>query len=131
VWEDVSDQESSTGDQTAEQDEYIAALTQLHSLSTRRLMLSQKLSTYRTLLTLLEPYRQPRENIQPNLVNRDASLASELAKSRTLAIRVAGRVQEKFGESRQEEDAERHEDDAMEDTVDDGEKLKSIMAAWW
>ncbi|KAF2817706.1 uncharacterized protein BDZ99DRAFT_375093 [Mytilinidion resinicola] len=131
TWEEASsDQESSTGDGATYQERYLAAITQLQSLSAQRQMLSQKLSTYRALITLLEPYRKPQESIQPNLVTRDALLGTELAKTRTLAIRVAGRVQERFGESRGVDETEDHEHEAMEDVLDDSEKLKGIMAGW-
>jgi hypothetical protein len=85
-------------DSSITQDEYLSSVSRLEALSAHRLALQNKLTTYRTLLSLLEPYREPKENIQPNLVWKDAPLAPELMKTRTLAIRVAGRVSERFGD---------------------------------
>lgn len=102
------------------------AVARLQGLSARRLTLQQKLNTYRTLLSLLEPYRDPQENIQPNLVGRDAPLAPELAKTRTLAIRVAGRIGEKYGDI-----IDAGEADDVEMVEDDGNtKVKNVLASW-
>lgn len=85
-------------DASISQDTYLSSVSRLQELSARRQALQNKLSTYRTLLTLLEPYRRPKEDVQPNLVWKDTPLAPELMKMRTLAIRVAGRVSERFGD---------------------------------
>lgn len=114
-----------------DQDDYTAALARLQDLSAQRLSLQTKLSTYRTLLALLEPYRKPKENIQPNLVWRDAPLAPELAKTRTLAIRVAGRVGERFADVQvpATADDEGHVD--MLSLQGQGKKkLDAILAGW-
>jgi hypothetical protein len=98
-WDTSADPPStSSAANEIDQDDYLDALTRLQDLSAKRLTLQQKLNTYRTLLSLLEPYNKPKENIQPNLVWKDAPLAPELAKARTLTIRVIGRVGEKFGD---------------------------------
>ena len=103
------------------------AMTRLQDLAARRLTMQQKLNTYRTLLSLLEPYRNPQENIQPNLITRDAPVAPELTKMRTLAIRVAGRIGEKFKDaqvpSTEEEDVDMAE-------VNGNDKLDKILATW-
>lgn len=109
-----------------DQDMYIHAAARLQDLSAQRLTLQQKLNTYRTLLSLLEPYRKPQENIQPNLVGKDAPLAPELAKTRTLAIRVAGRIGEKYGDVQVPSTAE----DADIEMMDDNVKLQKILAGW-
>jgi hypothetical protein len=102
------------------------AVVRLQDLTAQRLTLQQKLNTYRTLLSLLEPYRKPQETIQPNLVGRDAPLAVELAQTRTLAIRVAGRISEKSGEV-----LSNVEEVDMEMLQDDGKrKLEDILASW-
>lgn len=43
---------------------------------------------------LLEPFREPQKNIQPNLVTRDGELVQELDKMRMLVARVGGRVEQ-------------------------------------
>ncbi|KAJ4321934.1 hypothetical protein N0V94_002646 [Neodidymelliopsis sp. IMI 364377] len=115
---------------TTTQDDYTSALTRLQSLSAQRLTLQNKLATYRTLLSLLEPYRAPKENIQPNLVGRDAPLAPELLKTRTLAIRVAGRVGEKLGNVQVPATAEEEEVDFVGLGGRSGDKVRKVLDAW-
>ncbi|KAH6625148.1 kinetochore Sim4 complex subunit Fta4 [Boeremia exigua] len=128
VWDTSSD---STTSRDVDQDDYTAALARLQDLSAQRLSLQTKLTTYRTLLSLLEPYRKPKENIQPNLVWRDAPLAPELAKTRTLAIRVAGRVGEKLGDVQVPATADEDGDVDMLALKGQGKKkLDAILAGW-
>jgi hypothetical protein len=128
VWDTSADPTSS---RDISQDDYTTALARLQDLSAQRLALQTKLSTYRTLLTLLEPYRKPKENIQPNLVWRDAPLAPELAKMRTLAIRVAGRVGERFGDVQVPATADEEGDVDMVELQGSGKKkLDAILAGW-
>jgi hypothetical protein len=67
-------------------------------------------------------------------VGRDALLAIELGKTRTLAIRVAGRVQERWGDEkgtdiRVDEDEEGDGEVVM--IKDEGRrKLEEIMRGW-
>jgi hypothetical protein len=113
------------------QDEYLTSVSRLQELSARRQTLQNKLDTYRTLLSLLEPYRKPKENIQPNLVWKDAPLAPELAKTRTLAIRVAARVEERFGDVQVPAAAEDEEDIDMEGLGNEGrQKVDRVLASW-
>ncbi|PSN66117.1 hypothetical protein BS50DRAFT_588883 [Corynespora cassiicola Philippines] len=126
IWDTSTDRPSAADDKEIDQDDYTEAVARLQDLSARRLTLQQKLNTYKTLLELLEPYRNPKENIQPNLVWRDSPLAPELAKTRTLAIRVAGRVEEKFAN-------ESFVNEGEEDVIieEDGKaKLDRILATW-
>jgi hypothetical protein len=128
IWDTSADLTSSS-ERSVDQDDYTSAIAHLQGLSAQRLMLQNKLNTYRTLLSLLEPYRKPKESIQPNLVWREAPLAPELAKTRTLAIRVAGRVSEKYGDVQVPATAE--EDMDMSGLEDDGKKkLDKILAGW-
>lgn len=128
VWDTSADPASS---RDVDHDDYTTALARLQDLSAQRLALQNKLSTYQTLLTLLEPYRKPKENIQPNLVWRDAPLAPELLKTRTLAIRVAGRVEEKFGNVQVPATADDDEDVDMTSLQDQSRvKLDRILAGW-
>lgn len=129
LWDTSADSTSSD----VSQDEYTTALARLQDLSAQRLALQTKLSTYRTLLTLLEPYRKPKENIQPNLVWRDAPLAPELAKTRTLAIRVAGRVGERFGDAGDVQvpaTAEEEDVDMLGLQEQHKKKLDAVLAGW-
>jgi hypothetical protein len=52
------------------------------------------LARYKQLQTLLEPFANAQENIQPNLVTRDGELGKELERMRILLARVTGRVKE-------------------------------------
>jgi hypothetical protein len=113
------------------QDEYLTSVSRLQDLAARRQMLQNKLNTYRTLLSLLEPYRKPKENIQPNLVWKDSPLAPELMKTRTLAIRVAGRVGEKFGDVQVPATAESDEDVDMDELQNEGKrKVDRVLDSW-
>ncbi|KAF2658691.1 hypothetical protein K491DRAFT_592622 [Lophiostoma macrostomum CBS 122681] len=127
TWELSADHPVVSESENVDQDAYMNAASRVQDLSTRRLTLQQKLNTYQTLLSLLEPFRKPQENIQPNLVTRDAPLGPEMAKTRTLAIRVAGRVSEKFGDVRVPSTEE--EDIDMGDT-DSNAKLQKILSTW-
>lgn len=75
----------------------------------------------------MEPYRNPKTNVQPNLVWKEAPLAAELARTRTLAIRVAGRVGERFGDVEVPATA----DDSDVEMEEDGkDKVKKVLASW-
>lgn len=127
VWDTSADPHSSHNNDNVDQDTYMTSVARLQDLSARRLTLQQRLNTYRILLSLLEPYRRPKENIQPNLVWRESPLAPELVKTRTLAIRVAGRVSEKFGDIQVPATME-EEHIEMED--DSNAKLDRILVGW-
>lgn len=128
---DTSDEPSSSRSGDVTQDDYLASLSRLQDLASRRQMLENKLNTTRTLLSLLEPYRDPKENIQPNLVWKDSPLAPELAKMRTLAIRVAGRVDERFGDVQVPATAEDDGDVDMEELQNEGKsKVDRVLDSW-
>jgi hypothetical protein len=71
---------------------FATSVTQLQSLQAKRKEVQKKLDALRHFQALLEPIRDPQANVQPNLVTRDGALAEELGRSKTLGIRVAGRV---------------------------------------
>lgn len=128
---DTSDEPSSSRSADVTQDDYLASLLRLQDLAARRQMLQNKANTYRTLLELLGPYRKPKENIQPNLVWKDSPLAPELGKMRTLAIRVAGRVGEKYGDIQVPATAEDEDDVDMEDLQNEGKrKVDKVLDTW-
>lgn len=129
VWPAVSQ------DSDVDQDDYLQALSRLQSLSARRQALQNRLNSYHTLLTLLEPYHKPKENIQPNLVWKESPLAPDLAKARSLAIRVAGRVGERWMDVQVPAAAEEDENDR--EVIDMGAlrserqvKVDRILADW-
>jgi hypothetical protein len=130
VWDTSADPASSRNNDITQGD-YLASVARLQDLSARHQMLQNKLSTRRTLLSLLEPYRKPKESIQPNLVWKDSPLAPELMKMRTLSIRVAGRLGERFGDVQVPATAEDEEDVDMDDVQDVGKKkVDSVLANW-
>jgi hypothetical protein len=64
------------------------------------------------------------------LVWKDSPLAPELARTRTLAIRVAGRVEERFGDVHVPATAD-DEDVDMEDLQNESKrKVESVLANW-
>jgi hypothetical protein len=131
LWDTSADATPRSGD--VDQDDYLASVSRLQELSAQRQMLQNKLNTYKTLLSLLEPYRKPKENIQPNLVWKDSPLAPELMKTRTLAIRVAGRVGERFGDIQVPATAEDEDDEDvdMDGLQDVGKrKVEKVLAGW-
>jgi Kinetochore complex Fta4 of Sim4 subunit, or CENP-50 len=73
---------------------YKTIYDRLKSLAERRDQQQQRLARYKELQTLLEPFTNAQENIQPNLVTRDGELGKELEKMRILLARVTGRVME-------------------------------------
>lgn len=130
LW-DTSTTPSSSRSNNISQDDYLASMSRLQDLSAHRQTLQNKLNTYRALLSLLEPYRQPKENIQPNLVWKDSPLVPELSKTRTLAIRVAGRVDERFGGVEVPATMDEDEGIDMDDLQNDRKrKVDKVLEDW-
>lgn len=73
-------------------DELRLQIQSLQELQSRRAEAKKKLASYRHLQSMMKPFKDPQNSIQPNLVTRDGPLANELAKSKALGIRVAGRL---------------------------------------
>ncbi|KAE8148941.1 kinetochore complex Fta4 of Sim4 subunit, or CENP-50-domain-containing protein [Aspergillus avenaceus] len=73
--------------------EYQELREQLVMLDRQRQQRRRRLDQLRQLQHLLQPFREPQENIQPNLITRDGELVQELEKMRMLVARVGGRVQ--------------------------------------
>lgn len=69
----------------------------------------------------MEPFKDPQNSIQPNLVTRDGPLADEMTKSKALGIRVAGRLA-----GMEEPDGGGDDDDFM---MDENEKLAAVLGA--
>ena len=66
----------------------------LAALCKRRDEQRQRLVEYQHLQSLLRPFDNAQENIQPNLVTKDGELGKELDRTRILLARVSGRVAE-------------------------------------
>ena len=71
---------------------YESLYQRLVALDARRQAQQKRLAQYKQLEALLEPLKNPQENIQPNLVTRDGELIQEIDKMRILMSRVASRV---------------------------------------
>ncbi|GMF69667.1 unnamed protein product [Aspergillus oryzae] len=65
----------------------------LVTLDNQRQQRRRRLEQLRRLQRLLEPFQEPQQNIQPNLITRDGELVQELEKMRMLVARVGGRIQ--------------------------------------
>lgn len=61
----------------------------LVALSAERQALRRKSAQYKHLQQLLEPFKDPQVNVQPNLVTKDGELGKELDRMRVLIARVA------------------------------------------
>jgi hypothetical protein len=101
-------------------DDFKAKVTRLQELKTRHSAAEKKLEALRQFQEFIEPIKDPQNTIQPNLATRDGALAAELARSKTLGIRVAGRVVGIDNSPDENED----EDVVM---VDQQEKVRSVL----
>ena len=94
---DRTREDADTVDETASAEQaahYASLLSQLQTLTARRDAARQTLQRYQQLHTLLEPYENPQQRIQPNLVTKDGELARELERMRALLARVTARMGE-------------------------------------
>jgi hypothetical protein len=89
-------------------------------LAKQRDQQQQRLGRYKQLQTLLEPFTNAQENVQPNLVTRDGELGRELEKMRILLARVTGRISEMKGHG-----LVSHSDGTT--AVSDEQKLAAVM----
>jgi hypothetical protein len=71
---------------------YEDLLGRLEQLAQKRTPMKQKLELYKHAKKQLECLNDPQNIVQPHIVTKDGPLAEELAKSKMLSIRVAGRV---------------------------------------
>ena len=67
----------------------------LVGLDSQRQQRQRRLDQLQQLQRLLEPFAEPQQNIQPNLITRDGELVQELEKMRMLVARVGGRIGQK------------------------------------
>ncbi|KAJ5676983.1 uncharacterized protein N7477_002616 [Penicillium maclennaniae] len=78
----------------------------LASLNQQRQQRQRRLDQLRHLERLIEPFKDPQMDIQPNLVTRDGELIQELAKMRMLVARVGGRIAQQKRSNNIQEDQE-------------------------
>ncbi|KAF2426271.1 hypothetical protein EJ08DRAFT_638083 [Tothia fuscella] len=97
---------------------------QLQKLASQRAAAQKKLNALRDFQKLIEPIRNAGETVQPNLVTRDGALAEELARSRRLGIRVAGRV---AGLRGGDLEGVGEDGDGHVVMVDEGEKVRRVL----
>ncbi|KAJ5771296.1 uncharacterized protein N7511_003347 [Penicillium nucicola] len=64
----------------------------LASLDSQRQQRQRRLDQLQNLQRLLEPFKDPLKDIQPNLITKDGELVQELEKMRMLVARVGGRI---------------------------------------
>ena len=64
----------------------------LASLDSQRRQRQRRLDQLQHLRRLLEPFKEPEKDIQPNLITKDGELIQELEKMRMLVARVGGRI---------------------------------------
>jgi hypothetical protein len=82
----------------------------------------QKLAQYRKLGGLVEPFRDPQVNVQPNLVTKDGELKTELDRMRVLIAKVASGLQGSEGAGATIAEEEGRRERSAE------EKLAAVMA---
>ncbi|EEH06251.1 conserved hypothetical protein [Histoplasma capsulatum G186AR] len=73
-------------------DRYEQLRLRLLELDKQRKKQQERLTQYRLLRELLEPFKDPQMNIQPNLVTRDSPLGQEIDRMRMLVAKVTSRV---------------------------------------
>ncbi|OKL64651.1 hypothetical protein UA08_00794 [Talaromyces atroroseus] len=75
-----------------DKERYKALHERLIALDNRRQAQQKRLAQYKQLEFLLEPFKNPHDNIQPNLITKDGEIVREIDKMRMLVARVAGRI---------------------------------------
>ncbi|KAK2764371.1 hypothetical protein FQN54_009065 [Arachnomyces sp. PD_36] len=78
----------------ADKSRYAELFSRLTELDARRQSQQRRLAQYKQLKSLLEPFQDPQNNIQPNLVTRDGELGQELDRMRILVATVSSRIGE-------------------------------------
>lgn len=91
----------------------------LVKLDAERKKREDKLLQYKHLKSLLEPFEDPLNTIQPNLATRDGELGAELDRMRMLLAKVASKVGKIQSDTQNsEKKAEEEEEEAIMDTDD-------------
>jgi hypothetical protein len=92
----------------------------LANLDNQRQQRQRRLDQLRLLQRLLEPFREPQTNVQPNLVTKDGELVQELEKMRMLVARVSGRIA-------QSQAANNDDRDEVSYVLDTEQKLAALL----
>ncbi|KZZ98239.1 hypothetical protein AAP_00500 [Ascosphaera apis ARSEF 7405] len=95
-WNDGYDEE--IDDESREK--YTQLLTQLKTLPQTLHSLQTKLDQQKKLESLLKPFEDPSNNIQPNLVTRDGELSEEIEKMRMLTAKVVLKLEKEKREGK-------------------------------
>ena len=84
-----SEEDSEIEDQPEEKMTYLLLREQLLEDSTKRDKLQQKIAALKKLRALIEPFEDPKENVQPNLMTKDnTEIKNELSRMKILMARV-------------------------------------------
>lgn len=102
------------------QNRYAELFARLTELDARRKKQQQRLAQYKQLKSLLEPFQDPQNSIQPNLVTRDSELGEELDRMRILVATASSRIEEGSLQN------ESQEQEALE-SADPEKKLAAIL----
>ncbi|TLD28042.1 hypothetical protein E2P81_ATG06388 [Venturia nashicola] len=105
-------------------EELQSQIQSLQELQSRRADLYKKLASYRHLQSMMDPFKDPQNSVQPNLATRDGPMADELAKSKALGIRVAGRLA-----GLEEADGGGDDDDDDDLMMDENDKLAAVLGS--
>jgi hypothetical protein len=100
---------------------YQTLKAQLSNLSVALQAQRRRRAYYAKLKSLIEPFSNPQESVQPNLVTRDSQLAIELERTRILAAKLAYQIERaKFPDANRME-----EDEPMDGSAED--QLRKIL----
>ncbi|KAI9878051.1 MAG: hypothetical protein M1830_002066 [Pleopsidium flavum] len=92
-WPDEGGEDESGLQRFGESKRYQQLQARLVALNAQRQTQKHKLAQYRQLQQMLEPFKNPQVDIQPNLVTRDGELEKELDRMRILIARVSNGMQ--------------------------------------
>lgn len=102
-------------------DRYQTLKAQLSNLSVAVQAQRQRRAYYAKLKSLIEPFENPQESVQPNLVTKDSQLATELEHTRILAAKLAYQIEKaKFSSANRME-----EDESVNESAED--QLRKIL----
>ncbi|KAI4126824.1 MAG: hypothetical protein LQ347_004824 [Umbilicaria vellea] len=91
-WPQDGEEDESGLEKFADSNRYKQLQARLSALNEQRQAQQKKLAQYKHLQSLLEPFRNPQENIQPNLVTKDGELSKELDRMKLLMARMGEKV---------------------------------------
>lgn len=101
--------------------QYVELVERLQTLDELRTELRKKVETYRALREAMQPFVNPRDDVQQNLCTKNGELELELERMRTLLARVTGRMANLDASTAQADDGELK-------VVDEDEKIRDLLA---